>query len=109
MIMLIFEDDRRPFSYGASQLAVLPFSEKDKFNRIFITIEIHGITTQAYSDTGGVYFLCPPWISEEMNLDPNNSLGDDNINFRKDSISGNLHRMPVTLVAERMSPGTKNT
>ncbi len=68
--------------------------------RIAINIEIEGLWTQAVVDTGGVYLVCDPEMSDLLDLGPGTGLGVATLNIRGSNYQGSLQRITVKIPAE---------
>jgi predicted aspartyl protease len=98
-VPLHFEDNR-PFAQGACPFLYRPATAWETTPRLIITTQIEGIQTEVVIDTGGVYLVCNPAIMEQINFDPSDELGTDVINIRGHKVTGVLHRLSITLLAE---------
>lgn len=99
--MLLHHESGEPFATGAAPYAYQPASEHENTPRIIISIEIQRIRTTAFVDTGGVYALFPPEIAEQLNIDRDRGAPADPLLWRGVKLDGALHRIPITLLAER--------
>jgi hypothetical protein len=93
--------DGRPFATGACPYWDQPPSEHTATPRITVVVKIDGFETQAVVDTGGVYFVCDPQIPNTLNLNPSAGLEVPPLRIGIDKYRGNLHRLAITLVAEK--------
>lgn len=99
--MLLRFEDGRPFAQGASKYGYRPITKLEKTPRIFVTVKIQGISTEAVVDTGGVYLICNPEIADLLDLDPAGELGTDKVKTsRWGTVPGTLHRLCLELLAE---------
>jgi hypothetical protein len=91
-----------PFATGVTPYAYQPASEQETTPRIIISVNIQGIQTSAFVDTGGVYAIFSPEIAAQLHLDPNHGAQADPIRWRGggEKLQGVLHRIPITLLAE---------
>lgn len=92
--------DGRPFATGACSYWDQPISDSIETPRIVVGVRIGGSQTHAAVDTGGVYFVCDPGISELLDLHPSASLGVDALLIRGYRYEGHLQRLIITMLAE---------
>jgi hypothetical protein len=88
------------FAVGCIGYTYRPATEHETAPRIIIEVEIHGIETQAMVDTGGVFLIRTPTVAKLLRLDAQEALGEDVVVLRGIRITGNLHRVNLTLAAE---------
>jgi predicted aspartyl protease len=98
--MLHFEDGRL-FSQGACTFSYRPATEQDTTPRIMISVQIEGLYTETAVDTGGAYLVCDPEIADLLKLDPSSGLGTDKLQVRGSQVGGTLHRVSLTLLAQK--------
>jgi hypothetical protein len=99
--MVLQFTDGRPFATGACSYWDQPPLGRTETPRITIAIWIGGSQTQAMVDAGGVYLVCDPEISDLLHLDPRTSLGVTTLAIRGYKYPGHLHRLAITLLAEK--------
>lgn len=92
--------DGRPFTTGACSYWDQLSSERTETPRIVVSVWIGDFQTQAAVDTGGVYLVCDPEISDLLNLSPSAGLGVDTLNIRGYKYEGSLQRLTITMLAE---------
>src|SRR5262249_10798735 len=66
----------------------------------FIKIKVEGEETDAFLDTGGIYFLCSPELAEKVGIDPTAALESLEIRMTRFTIRGVLHRLGIELLSE---------
>jgi hypothetical protein len=98
--MVLQFTDGRPFTTGACPYWDQPPSGHTATPRITIVVKIEDFGTQAVVDTGGVYLVCDPEISDLLDLNSSTSLGVSTLLIRGYEYVGDLHRLIITLVAE---------
>jgi hypothetical protein len=98
--MLLQYQNGEPFATGATPYAYLPASEQETTPRIIISVKIQEIVTSAFVDTGGVFAICSPEIAAQLKLDPGEGVTADPIRWRRESLQGVLHRIPITILAQ---------
>ncbi|MDY7079699.1 MAG: hypothetical protein SXV54_22670 [Chloroflexota bacterium] len=98
--MVLQFTDGRPFTTGVCSYWDQLSREGSETPRIIINIEIEGLQTQAAVDTGGVYLVCDPEMSDLLDLNPSTSLGVDTLNIRGSKYQGSLQRIMVKMSAE---------
>lgn len=97
--MFLHFSNGEPFSTGATRYIYRPASNGETSPRILLTVAIEGVQSLAFVDTGGVYLLCNPHVAASLNLNPSD--GESySVQWRRDSITGSLHRVSLTLYAE---------
>lgn len=99
--MVLKFSDGRPFATGACSYRDQLPSDHIATPRIIVTVRIDGLQTETAVDTGGVYFVCDPEILNMFNLDPSAGLEVRPLRIRGVRYRGNLHRLAITLVAEK--------
>jgi len=92
--------DGQPFATGSVGYSYRPATERETVSRLIVQVEIEGVMTEAIIDTGGVFLICPPKIANRMQLDENDSLGEDIVGVRGSDVRGRLYRMNLKLLAE---------
>ena len=97
--MLQFADGR-PFATGACPYWDQLSPEHAETPRIVVSIWVGGSQTQAVVDTGGVYLVCDPEISDLLRLDPSTGLGVTALVIRGYKYVGRLQRLTITMLAE---------
>lgn len=98
--MLLTFADGEPFAIGATHYVYRPATPHETTPRIMVEVEVGSLRFTAFVDTGGVYFLCDPAIARIMNLNSADGLGRESVSVRGRLITGVLHRLPVTMLAE---------
>jgi hypothetical protein len=93
--------DGRPFATGTCPYWDQPPSRHTATPRITIVVQIDGFQTQAVVDTGGVYLVCDPEIPDVLDLDSSAGLGVDTLLISGYEYVGDLHRLIITLLAEK--------
>ncbi len=88
------------FATGSAPYAYRPATAQETSPRIILTVLIGDFQTSAFVDTGGVFLLCAPEIARYLRLDPRDGMPADRLWLRGDWLSGVLHRIPLTLVAQ---------
>ena len=99
--MLLRFEDGRSFAQGACTFLYHPATEEDVTPRIIVAVQIEGLQTETVVDTGGVYLVCDPEIADLLDVDPARGLGIAELNIRGIKVSGSLHRLSLTLLAEQ--------
>ena len=97
--MLLFTDETS-FSSGYATYAYHPVTQQENSPRIFLTISIEGVETQAFVDTGAPYVICKPQIARLLRLDRRSGERIQNVNLRGYYLEGTLYRLTVVLIAE---------
>jgi hypothetical protein len=98
--MLLQFRDRQPFATGAVSYNYRPVTEHETAPRLVVEIEIEGLRTDAIVDTGGIFLLCPPAVANRLGLDERAALGEEIVMVRGSRVTGKLHRVTLTLLAE---------
>jgi hypothetical protein len=105
--MLLKFEDGRPFAQGASTYLYRPATQWETTDRVHVAVRIEHIPTQAVVDTGAVYLVCDPEIADLLDLDPASGWEVDRpLLIRGYRVSGTLHRLHLTLLAEEGEPLT---
>ena len=102
--MLLFFSNGEQFASGSTPYDSHPATPTETFERIMLQVEIEGIMTEAYLDTGGIYLVCTPAVAKLANLPAKNlfdSVKPQSINIRGQIIPGDLCRTTLTIPAER--------
>lgn len=89
----------KPFATGAAAYLYQPVSLWETAHRIILNVRIGEFPTQAYLDTGAVYFVCAPEIAGLLGLQPADQLASEQLVFRGRLYQGGLYRIPLTIVA----------
>lgn len=96
--MLAF-DDGRPFAQGAA-----PYLDRHADDpglpRLVVQVALGTGRTAAVVDTGAPFFICDPEVLLVNSVDLGEALGTERLLIRGVSYRGELHRLPITLVAE---------
>lgn len=87
------------FSDGAMPYEYRPATHAESTPRIVLTIAIGSFETSAFVDTGGVYFICAPQIARRLQLTATGVVASEKLRWRNRTLSGVLHRIPVTFYA----------
>ena len=91
--------DGRSFTTGVCSYWDQLSQEGAETPRIIISIEIEGLQTHAVVDTGGVYLVCDPEMSDLLDLNPGTGLVVT-LNIRGSNYQGHLQRITVKMPAE---------
>jgi hypothetical protein len=102
-LMLYFED-RQPFSTGMVSYQYQPVQVGDNTPRIILPVQIGEQLTSAFVDTGGAFFICDPNLVDELHIDPKEALDETVLRIRGVRYDGRLYRLQVTLQAEEGDP-----
>jgi hypothetical protein len=92
--------DGRPFATGACLYRDQLASGRAETSRVVVRVSISGFQTQAVVDTGGVYLVCDPEISDLLDLTLGASLDVDTLVIRGYKYEGYLQRVTITMLAE---------
>ena len=93
--------DGEPFSTGLTSYQYRPATPHENTSRIILKVALEGIVTDAMVDTGGVYLVCNPRVTSQMNLEAAQAVsGPESILFRGVVIQGRLYRLNLRLLAE---------
>lgn len=76
-----------------------PATERENSPRILLTVQIEGVQTTAFVDTGGVNLLCAPEIAARAGIDPTGGIPSEPLLWRSHRVHGTLHRVALTLLA----------
>jgi hypothetical protein len=87
------------FTTGLASYSYRP-AINDISNRILLQVEIEGILVEAIVDTGSPYVVCPPYISNILNLNPASAIESIPFKVRGVRMQGSLHRLDVRFPAE---------
>jgi len=96
--MLLYSDGS-PFSIGAIACQIRPINVTENIIRIFLSVEIEGLLTEAIIDTGGVYCVLHPSLAELVQFDPQEQVGNARLNIRSRSFNGFLYRATLEIHA----------
>ncbi|MCE7989371.1 MAG: hypothetical protein DYG89_50100 [Caldilinea sp. CFX5] len=88
-----------PFATGVAPYVYQPVSSRETAHRVILNVQIGSFPTQAYLDTGAVYFVCAPEIAKVLDLRPTDKLEDERLVFRGRVYQGGLYRLPLTFAA----------
>lgn len=98
--MPLFFADGEAFAVGAMPYQYRPATRAETTPRVILTVAIGNYRTAAFVDTGGVYLLCTPPLAQRLQLDPaQGTPASRNLFWRGDSLTGVLHRLPLTFHA----------
>lgn len=97
--MLLQFENQEPFASGVTPYAYRPATDEEKTPRIVIILQLGGIETTAFVDTGGVYAICSPEFTQLLNLDPRDGF-PSRVRSSRWNYPGNLHRVPITFISE---------
>jgi hypothetical protein len=92
--------DGRPFATGICLYRDQLASGRIETSRIVVRVSIGGFQTQAVVDTGGVYLVCDPEISDLLSLSTRADLGVDTLVIRGYKYESRLQRLTITMLAE---------
>ncbi len=92
--------DGRPFATGVCLYRDQLASGRTETSRIVVRISVGSFQTQTVVDTGGVYLVCDPEISDLLDLASGASLGVDTLIIRGYKYKGRLQRLTITMLAE---------
>lgn len=100
--MLLSFSNGDKFSTGSTLYDYRPATRDERFERIMLQVQIEGIMTEAFVDTGGVYLVCTPEIAQQANLQARSLFSPDPevILLRGVHIAGDLFRVTLTLLAD---------
>jgi predicted aspartyl protease len=98
--MPLWYTDGSPFAIGAAPYTYCPATDRESTLRIFVTVDLGGVVTSAFVDTGGIYLWCPPQLAIELGLDLDEGEPVGPILSARGRFEGILLRIPLTLVAE---------
>jgi hypothetical protein len=88
-----------PFATGQLPCSSQPALPGERLTRLFLQVEIAGVTSPAVVDTGAAYLIVDPTIAGRVGLQHAAALDRDELVIRGFRCRGSLHRVPVTLVA----------
>lgn len=91
----------RPFATGACFYRDRLALGQAETSRVVVRVLIGDFQTQAVVDTGGVYLVCDPEISDLLDLTPGASLGIDTLVIRGCRYEGYLQRLTITMFGAR--------
>lgn len=97
--MLLQFSSGEAFAIGSAKYDYAPVSEYEQTPRIILQVKLEGFRTSAFVDTGGIYLICPPNIANELHLDPGAAIPTQRLLFRGQLLTGNLHRVALTVIA----------
>jgi len=98
--MLLRFDNGDPYATGAAPYTYRPATERETSPRIILTVSINNFETLAFVDTGGVFAIIDPEIGHHLNLNPEDGAPAPKLYWRGETISGVLHRVSLTLLAD---------
>lgn len=87
------------FASGECPCSLRPTGGRTEMTRLFISLQIGGVTMDGVVDTGAPYLIVNPELAPALGLDHDAHLGRTRINIRGITTEGALHRLPVTLPA----------
>jgi len=92
--------DQTPFASGCAAYEYRPAALDDTTPRIMIRVDIEGVVTGAFLDTGSPYMILNPEIAEALHIDIRGGLSQNRLLFRGNWLAGYLHRVNVRFIAE---------
>jgi hypothetical protein len=86
---------------GATSYQYRPATPQENTPRVVLEVAVAGIMAEAMVDTGGVYLLCHPRLARQLDIDASQAVSPViELLFRGVFLQGQLHRLPLTLLAE---------
>jgi hypothetical protein len=99
--MLLLFPGGEPFATSGQPYLSRPLGPGDPSNRLIVQIEIAGLTASAVVDTGAPYLVLDPIVALAAGISSNTALSGMTISVRGHRTAGFLHRIDVTIRAER--------
>lgn len=94
--MLLHFANGTPFCSGSTPYAYRPATQRENSPRILLTVQIEGVQTTAFVDTGGINLLCAPEIAARAGIDPLAGIPSEPLLWRSHRVHGALHRVALT-------------
>jgi len=98
---MLFLGNGDTFATGVADYDFRPVTTRGVNPRILLRIEVGGVPDIAAMDTGAPFFIIAPNLSNRLDLDPNNNLGDAVVWIRGTPFHGYLERIDIHLPAHR--------
>jgi hypothetical protein len=97
---MLFFGNGESFAAGSTTYTYRPVADRETSPRIILPVLIEGFETTGFVDTGGVYLLFSSEVASYLGLRPEAGIPTERLTFRRVQLSGVLHRVELTLLAE---------
>jgi hypothetical protein len=100
---MLLSRDGRPFATGSISYWYGPTAD-DLTARIILQVHFEGVPAQAVIDTGALYVICAPEVSNQLSLPLDDALDRIVLTVQGVRLHGRLHRLAMTFPAETGLP-----
>jgi hypothetical protein len=97
---MLFDQKQTIFAQGSVHYRFKSESPSAQNNRIFLPISIDGLRTEAALDTGAIYLIVNPELTEDLGLGSDREKESTCVNIRGVDFHGSLMRVQLEFEAE---------
>ena len=88
-----------PFATGEAPWTAQFALAGDRLTRLFVEMEVEGLSATAVVDTGGAYLILNPVVAARLRLGRDAMVHKDRLVIRGVAFGGTVYRVPITLPA----------
>ena len=88
-----------PFATGEAPWTAQFALAGDRLTRLFVEMEVEGLSATAVVDTGGAYLILNPVVAARLRLGRDAMVHTDRLVIRGVAFGGTVYRVPITLPA----------